>query len=560
MFPNTSDPRRKGDDYATPYLRLRSIWVKKKDEYGWDDPEVRRFLGEVSQTHSQVEPFPFEETIRPGSSIVTLDSPLPKKKKSVTRLKAIGRDDSVDGESENEEIKALLEGGKALFSSQVEKVPLTLGLNYDKDGTIVIDDDDDDEFDLEGLSSLSPVSSAKENSENDIDTFNSNMFNQNHELFDTNASICEEEEEEEEEEGGGRESDDDDDDDKKEGDEESITSRTWKAIHRRRSRYSFLPGEGPSFSIPVPKDDISTESLVEGKTTREEGESASSEGSYSSSYSSESDDEDDEDDSFIVSDDAPLEYYDDDDMYKSVRIVPNEEEEKEEEAEEVENAFEDANNDNNNDDDDDEIQLKTEDQELEINGDKKKKTKKKKTIKKTKSKRNKKQHIISFKKEREDIAKCLLNECNKVIFDNKFKKDEISVGWTNTLRTTSGTCKYVGSLSDGTARAEIMISTKVCDRYKRLKSTLVHEMCHAAVYLIDREPQARSHGRLFKKWGRIAMEKYGVRVETTHNYAIHYKHLYECPMCGKKYGVNVLYDEPTCPVCCVKVTPIVKHK
>ena len=47
---------------------------------------------------------------------------------------------------------------------------------------------------------------------------------------------------------------------------------------------------------------------------------------------------------------------------------------------------------------------------------------------------------------------------------------------------------------------------KVIDEHHRLRHTLLHEMCHAAQWLVDGKINP-PHGSLFKKWANHAMER-----------------------------------------------------
>jgi len=54
--------------------------------------------------------------------------------------------------------------------------------------------------------------------------------------------------------------------------------------------------------------------------------------------------------------------------------------------------------------------------------------------------------------------------------------------------------------------AKIELATKIIDDVDRLHSTLLHEMVHAAAWLIDGISKP-AHGACFKKWANIAMRK-----------------------------------------------------
>lgn len=98
---------------------------------------------------------------------------------------------------------------------------------------------------------------------------------------------------------------------------------------------------------------------------------------------------------------------------------------------------------------------------------------------------------------------------------------------------------------------------QVVDSEERMRETLVHEMCHAATYLIDCVDNAH-HGPLFKRWGRRATRRFpdiGV-VDRCHSYEIHAAHKFQCvkSSCGVTYsrhtkkGLNTdrYYTHPTC--------------
>lgn len=47
--------------------------------------------------------------------------------------------------------------------------------------------------------------------------------------------------------------------------------------------------------------------------------------------------------------------------------------------------------------------------------------------------------------------------------------------------------------------AQIELATKVVDTIEKLRNTLVHEMIHAAVWILDHDNK-NPHGKLFKAW------------------------------------------------------------
>ena len=131
--------------------------------------------------------------------------------------------------------------------------------------------------------------------------------------------------------------------------------------------------------------------------------------------------------------------------------------------------------------------------------------------------------------------------------------------WNKRLLTTAGITKLTLK-STGESAAKIELSEKVIDTEERLRSTLLHEMCHAAAWLLSRERKP-PHGPKFYMWGNIAEKrtgsslfvlkfspqklkmkynfwntKIGIPVQRCHSYDIHKPHRFECTSCGGKYA------------------------
>eukprot|EP01025_Chloroclados_australasicus_P066328 TRINITY_DN9112_c0_g1_i3.p1 TRINITY_DN9112_c0_g1~~TRINITY_DN9112_c0_g1_i3.p1 ORF type:complete len:225 (+),score=13.56 TRINITY_DN9112_c0_g1_i3:81-677(+) len=111
----------------------------------------------------------------------------------------------------------------------------------------------------------------------------------------------------------------------------------------------------------------------------------------------------------------------------------------------------------------------------------------------------------------------------------------MDIRWSEHKRTTAGTAHLEYSLKTQQYRAWIQLSSKVLDTEERLRSTLCHELCHVAAWIIDhtRKPP---HGECFKKWGAIAMKCFpGITVKTCHNYDIHIPYVWTCTQCGTEF-------------------------
>ncbi|XP_039255289.2 uncharacterized protein LOC120332162 [Styela clava] len=166
-----------------------------------------------------------------------------------------------------------------------------------------------------------------------------------------------------------------------------------------------------------------------------------------------------------------------------------------------------------------------------------------------------------FKRQRELVTKILYDFFNKTIFMDRLPKDMI-VEWDKRLTKTAGVTKCssrtVTSVENGircvskTYKAMISLSEKVLDTLHRLRDTLCHEMCHAAVWLLDN--QNDGHGPYWKAWARKATSAHPEMpvVKRCHSYDITYKFHYQCTTCRKIYGrhsKSIKVDKQACGIC-----------
>lgn len=102
--------------------------------------------------------------------------------------------------------------------------------------------------------------------------------------------------------------------------------------------------------------------------------------------------------------------------------------------------------------------------------------------------------------------------------------------------------------------AYIELSHKVCDTPFKLATTLLHEMCHVASWIVDGVSKP-PHGRTFWKWGQRASSKYPLRAVTRcHSYDIDNKYHYTCSniSCGivyKRQSRSIDVKSQVCGVC-----------
>ena len=132
-----------------------------------------------------------------------------------------------------------------------------------------------------------------------------------------------------------------------------------------------------------------------------------------------------------------------------------------------------------------------------------------------------------FERHREEITSHLYLVFNGAVFGNRLPTD-LPIFWSGKLRSSAGRWSPTKQCFE--------LSKKVLDTYPKLRDTLIHEMCHAAVSLLDRDPDC-VHGPKWKLWTKKAMKVFPtLDIGVYHTYDINYKYKYECVVCGQSYG------------------------
>ncbi|XP_065581519.1 uncharacterized protein LOC136040964 isoform X2 [Artemia franciscana] len=101
---------------------------------------------------------------------------------------------------------------------------------------------------------------------------------------------------------------------------------------------------------------------------------------------------------------------------------------------------------------------------------------------------------------------------------------------------------------------------QVCDRASRVRDTLLHEMCHAAVWLVYNVRD--KHGPFWKSWAQIASVRFPEipLVSRCHAYEISTKFIYKCNRCDYSTGrhsKSINIDTHRCPYCRSSLTLLV---
>ncbi|KAJ7412580.1 UDP-N-acetylglucosamine--peptide N-acetylglucosaminyltransferase subunit isoform A [Willisornis vidua] len=144
-------------------------------------------------------------------------------------------------------------------------------------------------------------------------------------------------------------------------------------------------------------------------------------------------------------------------------------------------------------------------------------------------------YVKYFKKNKEELAQKLYSLFNSTIFEQKLP-ETMAIVWNKKMRKTAGYCVTGQTGPEAKRYARIELSEKVCDSADRLRDTLIHEVCHAATWLINGVRDG--HGRFWRFYAnKSAVIHPELPVVTRcHSYEINYKFIYECVQCKAKIG------------------------
>ena len=144
----------------------------------------------------------------------------------------------------------------------------------------------------------------------------------------------------------------------------------------------------------------------------------------------------------------------------------------------------------------------------------------------------------AFRRRRDAAAAALFARYNEAVFGGKLPADT-QVTWSPRLRTTAGVTHFLKRRSGGgggdpptlppTRLARVELSTKVIDSDARLETTLLHELCHVAAWVVDGAARP-PHGPAFQKWAAASAAALpgAPRVTTCHSYAVHAPFEWRC--------------------------------
>lgn len=159
-----------------------------------------------------------------------------------------------------------------------------------------------------------------------------------------------------------------------------------------------------------------------------------------------------------------------------------------------------------------------------------------------------------FEYRRKDALASTFQAINDSVANGRLSNVECR--WSRRLRTTAGRTimKTVKEVDESQRVAAIELSTHVIDSDGKLESTLAHELCHAAAWIID-GVHTPPHGHVFRSWAdKVHAAFPHVVVGTRHRYFIAYKFRWRCSRSGCTYAVgrhspSVDVDRHVCPRC-----------
>ena len=147
-------------------------------------------------------------------------------------------------------------------------------------------------------------------------------------------------------------------------------------------------------------------------------------------------------------------------------------------------------------------------------------------------------YIMNFSKTKRELASRLYSFYNTGCFDNALP-EEMAIKWNPRLSKTAGRC-YSRRDKNGVRRCEIELSTKVINSADRLRDTLIHELCHAACWIIS--GSRGGHGPLWRTWTEKAMSRFPELppIARCHTYQTKRKYSYTCEKCGYTIGRDTM--------------------
>ncbi|XP_070502266.1 germ cell nuclear acidic protein-like [Chironomus tepperi] len=153
----------------------------------------------------------------------------------------------------------------------------------------------------------------------------------------------------------------------------------------------------------------------------------------------------------------------------------------------------------------------------------------------------------NYKTKKHELADKLFKLYNEKVFNSQLT--DVPIKWNKKLQTTGGRCN--NSRRAGIRNSLVELSDKVLTSADRLRCTLIHEMCHAAAWILNGE---NGHGATWKKWTAKANSIFPElpKITVCHSYVIEYKYTYLCMNCkarSQAHSKTKKVEEIRCSLC-----------
>ena len=163
------------------------------------------------------------------------------------------------------------------------------------------------------------------------------------------------------------------------------------------------------------------------------------------------------------------------------------------------------------------------------------------------------QYFNDFRAKRSELARKLFTYFNATVFGN-FLPENVEIEFNFQLWRPSGAAHTLVRGDDNSRYYKIFLSVRHMEDPERLRDTLIHEMCHVAVWLLNVNPRSKDgdHGPCWQKLATHAQSVHpNIIIQKFERHATFTFYLYKCTDCGCDIGENVPRekDQRTCPKC-----------
>lgn len=153
----------------------------------------------------------------------------------------------------------------------------------------------------------------------------------------------------------------------------------------------------------------------------------------------------------------------------------------------------------------------------------------------------------NYKTKKCELADKLFKLYNEKVFN--LQLSDVPIKWNKKLQTTGGRCN--NSRRAGIRNSLVELSDKVLTSADRLRCTLIHEMCHAAAWILNGE---NGHGVTWKSWTAKANSIFPElpKITVCHSYVIEYKYTYLCMSCkarSQTHSKTKKVEDVRCSMC-----------